>query len=71
MARQKDPIRPLYPVKHEYEAAMKAFLEAATMLYNAADTAVKLAETKEAAQRGLMALKPHLEAYRLAVYGDQ
>ena len=71
MARKQDPVRPLYPTKHEYEAALKATLDAATMLYNAAQTVVKLADTPEGAQRGVQALKPHLEAYRKAVYGDE
>ena len=70
MARKQEPVRPLYPTKHEYDASLKAVLDAASMLHIAADTAFKLAKTPDAALRCLQDLKPHLEAYRLAVYGE-
>ena len=68
--RKEDPVRPLFPTFHEYEAARKAHLNAATMLHNAVRTVIQSGTTPELAMRGIEMLKKYDEAYQLATYGE-
>lgn len=71
MARKQDPARPYWPVRHEHDAALKAYTDAATMLHNAVTTAISLAKTPEMAMSLIQTLKTHADAFQKAALGDE
>lgn len=67
MAKNKQPARPYYPVKHEHADSLAAYEQAATMLYNAVTLAINYGEGNKV----LEALREPSEAFRKAAYGDE
>lgn len=69
MARRQEIARPFYQVCHEYDASLKALLNAGSMLHSAVSTAVSLAKSPEQAMRLIATLKEYDDAYKIAAHG--
>ncbi len=67
---KKEPARPYFDVRHEYDASMQAYQSAVSMLHSAVSTAVQLAKTPEQAMRLIATLKEHNDAFHKAAFGD-
>ena len=69
MAKQKE-IKPLYDFKHDYDASLKAALEAAGRLYRSAEILFDFIPKTEDGNRISEILRKDLEAFKKATYGD-
>jgi hypothetical protein len=72
MARKKEPTKPFYSIKHDYEDSLKEFEHASMMLYNAVTTILRLEEhiKDPAAKRMVEQLREHAEHYGKVVHGE-
>lgn len=71
MSRKKEQAKPYYSVAHEYADSLKAFQEAAMMLYTQVNTSLQLLGSRpERAKELLEMLREPAEKYRLAVHGE-
>ena len=70
MGKKTEPVRPLYPTKHEYEASLKNALDAATMLHTAVRSVIQFGDNPKAVIAAIATLKKYSDAYQEAVYGD-
>jgi hypothetical protein len=71
MPKKKDMPAPFYGgVKSGYDDSLRAFLQAAMMLYTAASNAITLADSGADPAKCLESIRPHVAAYREAAYGE-
>ena len=66
--RNKPEARPLFPTKHEYDASLRAYIEAVTVLHNTVRTVIQLATTDNF-HRLLPKLKEAEEHLQRVTYG--
>ena len=71
MPKKQEPPRPYYEVKHEYVASLKAFEDAATMLFNSVDTILPHWRDGKLPERVFAQLDERLKEFRRAAYGNE
>lgn len=68
---KKVEARPYYAVRHEYDAALKNYQNAASMLHSAVRSVISIAERNPAAAPKLIEeLKKHADAFQQSAYGE-
>lgn len=67
MARKQEPIKPLYPLHHEYQASLKRFTDEATMLLNYCETLLSLGKLEGKAKEAML---ERVLALKIAMFGD-
>lgn len=70
MSKKKDPIKPIFPLKHEFVDSLTHLLHEAGMLMTTVETLIEH-PTLVRQQKGLDMLKERAAALRLAMYGDE
>lgn len=67
---KKDPARPYWQVCHEYDASLKEYRNAASMLYESVRAAMSVCKSPEGAFKALQMINERAEDFRKAAYGD-